>query len=81
MNCAPSGWQGCEDSDDVFPVAVWTGSFNPSENAERSFENAVELHDRRIAQAYYKEWSQLLALSEPLDWETTWSAPEWRIGS
>lgn len=74
-----------EEGDDyqpyVRPYAVWTGSFNFTKNAGRSFENAVILTDPFIVAAYEHEWSQILALSEPLDWETVWAAPEWRIGT
>lgn len=34
-----------------------------------------------ILEAYYKEFQQIYALSEPLDWETEWAAPELRIGT
>lgn len=50
------------------PYAVWTGSFNVTSNATRSFENALLLRDEAIAEAYMKEWAQLMAFSEPLDW-------------
>jgi len=63
------------------PMAVWTGSYNWSHNASESLENAVLIHDAEIARAYFQEWGQLMALSEPLDWESVWCAPEWRIGS
>ena len=63
------------------PYAVWTGSFNFSENGTRSFENVVVIEDPIIAQAYYEEWAQIAALSEPLDWFSEWCEPEWRIGT
>jgi hypothetical protein len=66
---------------EITPYAVWTGSFNFSKNATFSFENAVVLTDEAIVQSYYREWGQILALSEPLNWEDPWCAPEWRIGS
>jgi hypothetical protein len=50
------------------PYAVWTGSFNVTSNATRSFENALLLRDELIAAAYMKEWAQLMAFSEPLNW-------------
>ena len=54
--------------DDTFvPRVVWTGSFNFTLNATNSFENAVVLHDPKIVNAFYQEWGQILALSEPLD--------------
>ena len=39
------------------------------------------IEDEAIAQAYYNEWNQLAALSEPLDWDSEWCHPEWRIGT
>lgn len=85
-NCKPyqrEGWdnEALDDSIDVVPYAVWTGSFNFSENALRSFENAVVIHNDKIAEAYYNEFQQILALSEPLNWEQEWVQPEWRVGS
>lgn len=67
--------------EDVQPYAVWTGSFNLTQNAERSLENALYLTDPALVQAYYQEWAQIEALSEPLNWEYPWCAPEWRIGT
>src|SRR5262249_12335063 len=54
------------------PYAVWTGSFNFTRNAIQSLENAVYIADPRIAEAYYKEWEQIEAVSEQLDWTTEW---------
>jgi hypothetical protein len=65
----------------VIPGAVWTGSFNFTQNSMRSFENAVIIEDTKIAQAYAWEYSQVFALSEPLDWESEWVEPEYRIGT
>lgn len=65
----------------VVPESVWTGSFNFTHNAGNSFENAILIHNKEIATAYFKEYAQIAALSEPLDWESEWIAPEWRIGS
>lgn len=63
------------------PYAVWTGSFNFSENGSKSLENALYIRDKIIAEAYYDEWSHIVALSEPLNWEDPWCAPEWRLGT
>jgi phosphatidylserine/phosphatidylglycerophosphate/cardiolipin synthase-like enzyme len=63
------------------PYEVWTGSFNFTKNATYSFENAIVSRDRNLVAAYFSEFSQLAALSEPLDWEVEWVAPEWRIGT
>jgi hypothetical protein len=66
---------------DPRPYAVWTGSFNLTHNASRSLENALFITDPKIVVAYFREWEQIEATSEPLDWETDWVEPEWRIGT
>ena len=66
---------------EVKPYAVWTGSFNLTKNAAMSLENGLLLTDCSVVAAYFREWEQILALSEPLDWTTDWAEPEWRIGS
>lgn len=63
------------------PECVWTGSFNFTQNAIASLENAVILRNPLVAKAYYNEWSQIEAISESLDWDSVWCAPEWRIGT
>ena len=70
-------WYGCR----LTPHAVWTGSFNFTANGTRSLENAVILRDPVIAEAFLGEFCQVAAISEPLDWETPWARPEWRLGS
>ena len=65
----------------IDPYLVWTGSFNFTKNAAYSLENAVAIRDRVIVGAYYNEWEYIEAMSEPLDWESIWAAPEWRIGT
>lgn len=77
----------CEDEEmsSWFPkwkaVRVWTGSFNFTENGTNSRENAIIIEKEEIALQYVYEWHHVLALSEPLDWESKWCTPEWRIGS
>ena len=63
------------------PYRVWTGSYNWTNNAELSFENAVVLDDKSIVSAYFKEFQQIAALSEPLDWTSEYVQPEYRIGT
>ena len=63
------------------PHLTWTGSFNLTRNSSSSFENAVLIHSSTIANAYFNEFSQIVALSEPLNWTSEWVAPEWRIGT
>lgn len=59
------------------PRMVWTGSCNLSCQSHRSRENTVIIRDPVIASAYMREWADLMSLSEPLDWETEWVAPQW----
>ncbi len=65
-------------SDDA---CVWTGSYNISNTATKSFENAIIIHNKDAATVYFNEWAQITALSEPLDWTSEWCEPEWRIGT
>lgn len=70
--CSQGGW-GYD------PYAVWTGSFNLTHNGTNSLENAVYLNDVGIASAYLREWAQVLALSEPLDWTSQWVEPNYDV--
>lgn len=63
------------------PYEVWTGSFNFTKNAGSSFENAIVLKDVHLVKAFFSEFAQIAALSEPLDWESEWVQPQWRLGS
>lgn len=74
-------WSDEDGSEEWIAAAVWTGSFNWTKGATNSFENAVLLKKPEIADAYYKEFQQMLALSEPLDWNSEYVEPEWRIGT
>ena len=70
---------GC--SEQYKPYAVWTGSFNATYNGTRSAENAVMIRDEAVAGAYAREHGHLFGLSEALDWQHEWVAPEYRLGS
>lgn len=63
------------------PYAVWSGSFNFTRNAGMSFENAFYITDPIIVQAFVNEYTQIYALSEPLQWEYDWCTPDQRIGT
>lgn len=63
----------------LVPYAVWTGSFNLSDNATYSFENAIYITNPDIVSAYYQEWCQLMAFSEPINWRSPELNPEWRV--
>ena len=56
------------------PYLVWTGSYNPTANAKKSFENVLIVRDATIAQAYLEEYIQLTAISEGLDWSQNYVA-------
>lgn len=63
------------------PTAVWTGSFNWTVNASSSIENAVEIHDPKVAEDFLKEFARVASLSEPLDYLSPSSKPQWHIGT
>lgn len=65
----------------IVPRSVWTGSFNPTSNGTRSRENAVHIKSESAAKFFVEEWAKVFAVSEPLDWSSEWSQPEWRIGT
>jgi hypothetical protein len=71
----------CEEEEGFAPRAVWTGSFNASQNATRSLENAVLITSKVVAGQYYREFIGILGLSEPLDWTHEYVDPEWRVGT
>lgn len=72
----------CDDVGGVAtPRAVWTGSYNWTNNGENSLENAVLIEDAAVAGVYFYEWMRVTAISEPLDWKHRYVAPQWRIGS
>ncbi len=75
-NPIPAGYSVTIDNREV-----WTGSYNLTKNAANSLENAVLIKNKQIAKAYYNEFCQIFALSEPLDWNSIWCAPELRIGT
>ncbi|WP_104839098.1 hypothetical protein [Sinorhizobium fredii] len=54
----------------VRPISVWTGSMNFTGSAGNHLENGLFIQDPEIAQAYFGEWGQVAALSEPLNWES-----------
>lgn len=62
------------------PQSVWTGSFNMTQGALRNLDSAVVLGSEP-ARLYYREWVDALSHSEPLDFDSEWCAPQWRMGS
>lgn len=79
--------KGDDEKETMTIQSVWTGSFNFTYNATQSLENAVIIHGGKLGvndgvlQAYFHEWMQILAISEPLDWVRPWVCPQWRIGN
>jgi hypothetical protein len=69
------------NDDYITPEHLWTGSFNFSANGGRSLENAISTANQDICAAYFDEFCRVAAISEPLDWETEWATPEWRLGT
>jgi hypothetical protein len=65
----------------VDPYAAWTGSYNISATAERSFEKALLIRDPSLVNAYFLEYVQIACLSEPLNWKSVTVKPEWWRGS
>ena len=65
----------------LVPKAVWTGSYNWTESAERNLENALFIEDVDVANKFLEEWSNVASISEPLNWEHKYVTPEWRVGS
>lgn len=61
------------------PYAVWTGSFNFTQNGSHSLENAVFIRDQSVAERYYQEWQNVAWLSESLDWTSRWVEQEWSV--
>ena len=68
-----------------WPVSLWTGSFNLTQNATYSLENAICLTDstgkNELINSYLKEHHQIFTISEKLNWESTWIEPQFRIGT
>ncbi|MBW8201848.1 hypothetical protein [Flagellimonas abyssi] len=66
-------------------VSAWTGSFNLTQNATYSIENAISLDDNsgknEIINGYLREHHQIFCISEKLNWEKDWIEPEFRIGT
>ena len=60
---------------------VWTGSANLSRLAPRSRENCLVIRKPLIAFAYLHEWAQIMALSDPLDWDSDRVDPQWHEGT
>lgn len=63
-----------ESGEDYFspkPYAVWTGSYNMSNNAKLSMENGVYIESEDVARVFFNEWHNALMISEALDWSSS----------
>lgn len=60
-------------------AGIWTGSFNMSQASTNSLENALLIRSKAVAQPYFREFEQVFALSEPLNWTSTWTTPEYQV--
>lgn len=69
LRCGKCHEEGCF-------AAAWIGSFNWTKNAGKSFESVVITEDRQIVNSLLWEHSQLLLMSEPLDWNSPYVDPE-----
>jgi phosphatidylserine/phosphatidylglycerophosphate/cardiolipin synthase-like enzyme len=65
-----------EDFWNLKPYAVWTGSFNMTDNATKSNENGIFIKNQKIAKSYFMEWFDMLMISEGLDWSSEYAAPD-----
>lgn len=69
LSCGKCHEEGCF-------AAAWIGSFNWTKNAGKSFESVVITEDKEIVNSLLWEHSQLLLMSEPLDWNSPYVDPE-----
>jgi len=51
------------------PTGVWTGSYNLTNNSNKSLDNAIYLEDINIIKNYIFEFEQIMFLSEKLNWD------------
>lgn len=61
--------------------AVFTGSYNITKNASNSLENSLVITKQPIVDAYYAEFEHVFGMSEPLDWNSEWVSPRYRVGT
>lgn len=66
-----------KDGDCISPQAVLTGSFNMTNNATRSLENVVLIRDEKIAEAYFREFTDIYGISEDLNWSQPYVDPNY----
>ena len=52
------------------PYATWTGSYNLTNNANKSLDNGLFITDPKIVEGYIEEFEQILFMSEKINWES-----------
>lgn len=60
--------------------SVWVGSFNMTRDAAGNLDSALVLGPEP-AGLYFREWVDVFARSEELNFEHEYAVPEWRVGS
>jgi phosphatidylserine/phosphatidylglycerophosphate/cardiolipin synthase-like enzyme len=65
----------------IQPNAVFTGSYNITKNAQLSFENSLIIERPSIVDKYMQEFEHIFGISEPLDWNSEWVNPRYRVGT
>ena len=53
------------------PYGVWTGSYNLTNNANKSLDNGLFITDEKVINGYIEEFEQILFLSEKLNWQSS----------
>jgi phosphatidylserine/phosphatidylglycerophosphate/cardiolipin synthase-like enzyme len=56
---------------ETIPWAVWTGSFNFTDNAKFSLENAILIKDLEVAEKYLEEFKTIIRHGQDLKWKKT----------
>ena len=68
-----------EDKDEykfITDGEVISGSYNYTENSNNSLENIICIKDKKIINAYFKQFVEISTMSMPLDWEGEWKPSE-----
>lgn len=57
---------------EYIPYAVWSGSYNFTQQSTYSLENAIFIQDEQISQAYASEAQMIYLMGDDLDWSSEW---------
>jgi len=55
---------------------VLTGSYNYTENSKNSLENIICIKDKKIVNAYQKQFGEIAVMSVQLDWSGDWDSSD-----